>query len=345
MARDRKGAAIADSDRARLEYQVLALQSAIAALFVGGALAGWAGQDRGAVLAAAGWITFYHFAHAWYVVRRRVPGRPIGAVEMVTPLLDVSCVTMAWVALGDPQSPFWGVYLYALVGYGRRFHGRAYFGLAVYIVVNVFAGRAAIAAGNGGTAILDADLMTMIVLAAATASLSHAVGTGWRQAERNARLLAETDPLTGIANRRHFLDRFEAMGAGPQSAFAVLMLDLDDFKRLNDEFGHIHGDQVLTRVAQLLAANVRPGDQVARYGGEEFVVAMPGADLSQALAVADRLRHEVMATTPTSVSVGCAVRAVGESPAGVLQRADAMLLAAKRTGKNTIRWSELRKTA
>jgi diguanylate cyclase (GGDEF)-like protein len=142
-----------------------------------------------------------------------------------------------------------------------------------------------------------------------------------------------------------FLERLDLLAANQEQGFAVLMLDLDDFKRLNDEYGHLHGDDVLANVAGLLSENVRETDSIARYGGEEFVVAMPGAPLSEAVAVAERLRETVLASTPTSISVGCAVREPGESAASVLKRADDLLLAAKRTGKNAVRSSALKRSA
>ena len=337
--------AMPERDQSRLEQQVLLLQSSIAGFFVAGTLLGWFGTQSAASQIGAAWITGYHIVHAVYILRYRIPGRSVRWMEWVTPLFDVSCITTAWVVLDQAQSPFWAVYLYALVGYGRRYHGRRYFVLASFIVVNVICGRLAISTNDSQATMMNADLVTMVGLTAAMASLSHAVGAAWRQAERRARILAETDALTGIANRRFFLEHLERAAADPGHRFALLMLDLDDFKRLNDEFGHLHGDEVLARVAALLAGSIREGDQVARYGGEEFIIAMPNTGLNDAAAIAERLRATIFETTPTSISIGCAVRARGESAQSVLKRADDLLLAAKRTGKNAVRSSALRKSA
>jgi diguanylate cyclase (GGDEF)-like protein len=217
--------------------------------------------------------------------------------------------------------------------------------LASFIVVNVIFGWLVISLIDDQGLEMNAYLLTMVVLAAAMASLSHAIGAAWRHAERQARILAETDYLTGIANRRVFLERLEAMADDPAARFSLLMLDLDDFKRLNDEVGHIHGDDVLARTAKILSENVRDGDLVARYGGEEFVVAMPNLSLTDATLTAERLRHAVFEETPASVSIGCAVREHGESAQSALKRADDMLLTAKRTGKNAVRSSALRRSA
>lgn len=331
-------------NRSRIERQVLVFQSTIAAFFVFGVLTGMFGNGGPATLAAAAWVAGYHAVHAWYVLRSRIPGRPDPIIEAATPLLDVSCITVAWIVLGDAHSPFWAVYLYALASYARRYYSWRYMGLTAFIVANLAGARMVIARGDGA-AIVDASLVTMVVLSLTFAANSQAIGAGWRRAERQARVLAETDPLTGIANRRVFLAEIEELARSTDAAFGLLMLDLDDFKRLNDEHGHLYGDEVLQTVARVLTENVRAGDRLARYGGEEFVVAMPGIEMAEAAATAERLREAVADSTRTTVSVGCAVRE-GREPAGdVLKRADDMLLLAKRTGKDQVRWMEFRKSA
>jgi diguanylate cyclase (GGDEF)-like protein len=336
--------AIAARSSPRLEIQVLVLQSTIALFFVCGALAGAWGRGGVSTAGASAWIVAYHAVHAWYVLRRRIRGRSNAAIEFATPLLDVSCITVAWVVLDNPNSPFWAVYLYALVSYARRVYSWRYFALTAFIVANLAGGWLWITAGDANRA-GAADLVTMVVLAVVLASNSQAVGAGWRRAERAARILAETDPLTGIANRRVFLDELDHLATSSPEPFALLMLDLDDFKRMNDEHGHLYGDEVLQDVARVLAGNVRAGDRVARYGGEEFVVAMPQTAIEDATTIAERLRRAVSAATSTTVSVGCAVREPGEGADQVLKRADDMLLLAKRTGKDRVRWREMRKSA
>lgn len=337
------GPPVGERDRSRMEFQVLVLQSAIAGFFVIGVLTGLFGDGGHTSWSAAIWIAGYHVVHAWYVVSFRMAGHASPLIEAVTPLCDVASITFAWVVLGNSSSPFWAVYLYALSGYARRYGGLRYQVLTAFIVANMVAGYALI---EGAAAhVLSAELATMVLLAIAMAGLSQAIANGWRKAERQARLIAETDPLTGIANRRNFLERLDALARDHTRTFAVLMLDLDDFKRLNDHFGHLHGDAVLEHVAQVLAANVRHVDHIARYGGEEFVVAMPGTSLAEATVVAERLRAAILDSTPTTVSIGAAASEPGESAATVLHRADEMLLNAKRTGKNVVRTAPLKRSA
>ncbi len=323
----------------RLELHVLVLQSAIAATYCTLALAHVIPTPGEAWKWAVAWVATYHCFHAWYVLARRMPGRRVRAIEVATPLLDITCITAGWVTVGDPASALTGIFLYAIVSYSRRIFGIAYVALVVFVAANLAAGRLLIALTNGAPA-FDANAGISLALFLAVSFVSSAIGAAWRDAERSARRLAEIDPLTGIANRRVFHERIEESARHLQNRFAILMLDLDDFKRVNDDFGHLHGDDVLACVARVLTANLRDDDLLARYGGEEFIIAMPDAGEVEARAAADRLRLAVAAATPTTVSIGCAVRSPGEDSESVIRRADAMLLAAKRTGKNRTQTGE-----
>jgi diguanylate cyclase (GGDEF)-like protein len=157
-----------------------------------------------------------------------------------------------------------------------------------------------------------------------------------------------TDSLTGIANRRAFLDSFSrALSSGRRRGepVAVLILDVDHFKRVNDTAGHTAGDAVLRSLARALAEAVRSEDTLARVGGEEFGVVIPGASLASAAAAAERLR-ETIAARPVeveglrfdvTVSVGVASTDEGDVEAATLfARADALLYEAKRRGRNRV---------
>jgi diguanylate cyclase (GGDEF)-like protein/putative nucleotidyltransferase with HDIG domain len=173
-------------------------------------------------------------------------------------------------------------------------------------------------------------------LRALRAFANHAVGAieAARQLER-LRELAELDPLTGLRNRRGF----EQGLAGRRAPLALLICDLDHFKRVNDTLGHPVGDDVLRRFADLLRTCTREDDAAVRLGGEEFALVLPGVGEREALAVAERLRREVAAEfhefpVPISVSVGIADAAGASDPESLVRAANRALFAAKRLGRD-----------
>jgi two-component system cell cycle response regulator len=154
--------------------------------------------------------------------------------------------------------------------------------------------------------------------------------------------LALTDPLTGCYNRRYLMPHLTAVLLAGSAA--VLILDLDHFKALNDRYGHATGDEALRQVAQTLRSCTRAFDSLARYGGEEFVVVMPGATAAEGAILAERLRMEVAAMTfepvrgvphPLTVSVGVAAGS-GEAGEAMLKAADQALYEAKRAGRDRV---------
>ena len=163
--------------------------------------------------------------------------------------------------------------------------------------------------------------------------------------------LASHDGLTGLLNHRTFLERLSEKVAEARRyrrALAVIMLDLDYFKALNDRYGHPLGDRMLEQVARTLEAELRETDLVGRYGGEEFVVAMPAADPEEAQRrgheVAERLRQasaglrleeapEVRVTA--SVGIAC-TGSKGSNAADLIRRADEGLYEAKEAGRNRV---------
>lgn len=157
---------------------------------------------------------------------------------------------------------------------------------------------------------------------------------------------ATTDPLTGRANRRAVddeLQRQQLQFERTRTPFAVLLLDIDHFKQVNDRHGHGIGDEALKAFARRVAASLRPGDFLGRYGGEEFVVILPATPLEQALQVAQRVCDAVAAQPllaqpclPATVSIGVATCRPGDTARGVLEAADHAVYEAKRSGRNRV---------
>jgi diguanylate cyclase (GGDEF)-like protein len=160
--------------------------------------------------------------------------------------------------------------------------------------------------------------------------------------------LARRDPLTGLLNRRAMLELLDAQVTRSRRAtdtFAVLLIDLDRFKPINDEHGHEVGDRALAHAAQRVAQALRPGDRLGRLGGDEFIALLPGRDAAAAAADAERLRLALRSEPlahgglqiALSLSIGAAQWAGGgEDVARLLARADAALLRAKRGGRDRV---------
>lgn len=169
-----------------------------------------------------------------------------------------------------------------------------------------------------------------------------------RHALTEAERRAKTDPLTGVLNRRSLLEQLEAACRASRSnalPIAVLFLDLDFFKSINDSFGHAAGDACLAAVISPIQAELRQSDIIGRYGGEEFVVVLTGADAMAAEPIAERIRQRVSETLieghGTSIQMTCSIGVASSVPLGVwgealIAHADAAVYAAKRLGRNRV---------
>ena len=170
-----------------------------------------------------------------------------------------------------------------------------------------------------------------------------------RQSVNNTMALAVTDDMTGLYNRRYF-DRHLGVMLGKAQAqerdMAVMILDIDHFKAVNDAHGHDIGDAVLKEFSLRLKRNIRGVDLACRFGGEEFVVLMPDTDFRQAEAVAERVREavaergfEVGTSRPLTVTVSVGVtlhESLADTPETLIKRADVALYRAKREGRNRV---------
>ena len=157
---------------------------------------------------------------------------------------------------------------------------------------------------------------------------------------------AHTDCLTGVANRRGFDTEFSRRLAQRQrqgKALSLMIVDIDDFKSMNDTHGHARGDLVIKGIAHTLTAACRDADTVARFGGDEFVVLLPGSPLETACVTAERIRSKISSTPfrdgdwehTSTVSIGLAEALVDDDTTSLLKRADSALYAAKDAGRNS----------
>lgn len=169
--------------------------------------------------------------------------------------------------------------------------------------------------------------------------------------EHNSQLSAQvrTDHLTGLYNHRHFMETLEAeieRTARSGQPVALILLDLDHFKQVNDQWGHEVGNQALRLTADLMAGAMRRVDAVCRYGGEEFAIISPGTTLTGAIQAAERLRRTIESTPlpveeqslTLTASLGLTVheRYRSATPEQLIAEADGFLYEAKRTGRNRL---------
>ena len=178
-------------------------------------------------------------------------------------------------------------------------------------------------------------------------ALSHLVNTTSRELEeanQSLERLANTDALTGAYNRRKMLDILDEELRRSQRygrSFSIIMFDIDDFKKVNDQYGHQAGDKVLTEMVNIVQQEIRDTDYLSRWGGEEFLILCPETKLQGAYEIADRIRESVAATAfsnniKTTLSMGVACHQPEDDLDEILKRADQGLYHSKEHGKNRV---------
>ncbi len=258
----------------------------------------------------------FYFASMW-VLNQGAPEVPLAGYTLM-PLMMVAMLGVF------PLTVAWGVILIALT-------------LVIYLGLQVTLGQ-----------LITLDTINMLWIFLILGGISL-----WIQASQQLMLLklyreSTQDPLTGMINRRVLMKRLvteiEQVSKGAPS-FCILMFDLDRFKRINDNYGHLTGDEVLKTTATILQQELRGNDIVARFGGEEFVAVLPRTDLKLAIDVAERIRETcyVAKTTapngdeiPLRTSVGVTRYEAGEAIESTLNRVDEALYQAKETGRNKV---------
>lgn len=153
------------------------------------------------------------------------------------------------------------------------------------------------------------------------------------------------DPLTKVGNRKAFMDDMESVIAAGQSkklSLVLIIIDVDNFKYINDEHGHLAGDKILYFLAQTIKTLIRTADKIYRYGGEEFAVVLSRCDETQAYEIADKLRAKIEhskllysgQSVYVTISVGVTIHQMGDTFDSILGRADKALFCAKKSNKN-----------
>jgi len=251
----------------------------------------------------------------------------------------------AVIATGGPASPALMWFALPAVTLGARFEpwgmavGTAY--LVTVFLVSTIAVDPAAAAEHSQT------LIAAVALILSTVILSGALVESDRAHRRSSTL----DPLTGLLNRNALEQRLAELDGQPSRggdglSHALLLCDLDHFKRVNDQLGHAAGDAVLQDVAYTMRSVLRAGDSIYRVGGEEILVVLPGAREEDAVAVAERLRVAVRERRPAGVGVTISVGGAVSGPETVdtddlVARADSALYAAKAAGRDTVIFGEV----
>lgn len=254
-------------------------------------------------------------------------------------------------------------WLYGAIGWDLRRHARdeLHWRMPLLLALPLLLG-ALVFSLRGLRALVEPEAVLVLMAADSTLNVSSAIGyivlvlllhatlAALVVTRLTGRLqqLARRDALTGLLNRRAMLELLEEQVLQSRRAtdtFAVLLVDVDDFKAVNDRHGHDVGDRALAHAARSMALTLRVQDRLGRLGGDEFVALLPGCDRAHAAAGAERLRQAVQrlplalgdSTLPLSLTVGVAQWAgAAEDVAHLLMRADAALLRAKRAGRNRV---------
>ncbi|HKT84381.1 MAG TPA: GGDEF domain-containing protein [Solirubrobacterales bacterium] len=246
----------------------------------------------------------------------------------------------AVVSTGGPTSPVLMWFALPAVTLGARFDPWGMVVGTIYLLAVFLLGTVAV--DPAGAAEHGQTLVAAVALILSTVILSGALVESDRAHRRRSTL----DPLTGLLNRNALEQRLTELEGTPCDeargrSHALLLCDLDHFKRVNDQLGHAAGDAVLQEVADAMRAVLRAGDSIYRIGGEEILVVLPGASQEDAVGVAERLRQAVRRRRPAGVGVTISIGAAVTKPSVVntddlVARADAALYAAKAGGRDAV---------
>ena len=251
----------------------------------------------------------------------------------VSPYVDTLIVTLATVALARPSYPIWIGYLIIVSALSAVQTTRYVVLFAVWAVVAYWMGIAALdLTGRADPSWQIATVVSIMLMF--TAINSEVISTSNRRLQQMVLNASLTDPLTGLANRRRFREILDSHHSADSRPLGVLMYDVDNFKAINEEYGHVHADGVLVEICAALRATMRGADVVARYGGDELVVLAHVASVDEAAALGERSITHIRQTTGIELSVGVAVYPLTATTIdAAVEAADNALGQAKREGK------------
>lgn len=311
------------------------------------------------------WLVYLAIAALEQVLIRKGIGGSARAV--VSGFVDIAVLTYTVHGLGSVVTPMASLYLFAGVANALVVNLRVAWALSIAgplaydaVVWAEYAGWLPFAPDAPGIAALgrpsvEQTLMACLFITIFVPACAGIVTALVRAVEKreaalvlaNERLeeLSQLDPLTNLYNRRHLFARVEQELARVRRGhpLALVMIDLDHFKRVNDIQGHLRGDVLLQEIAGALASTTRQTDVAGRYGGDEFVIVLPDTDATSGLAVAERAAQAVRdaaqrfdTSRPVTASVGVAVASSSDTVASLLRRADENAYRAKQGGGDRV---------
>lgn len=192
------------------------------------------------------------------------------------------------------------------------------------------------------------NIIIVFVVQAALSHYYHFIATGAEErlqdANRQLAHMAGTDFLTGLINRRRLLERMDTDAQGDAGVFSLIMSDIDDFKQINDQFGHDCGDRILRAVARVMRQHIRRHDLLSRWGGEEFLLVLPDTNCAEASIVAEKMRDSIAMAVfdecgqslSMTMSFGVCCQRGREGLQEMIARADKAMYRAKAAGKNCV---------
>jgi diguanylate cyclase (GGDEF)-like protein len=271
-------------------------------------------------------------------IRRRLSRSDHPAIlVMVGFVMNVAVTATGAIITGGPHSPLLPWLIIPIVSLAGRFDGRG-----------VWCGTGIVLVALGVVAVSHphalADDPTMVIAIVPLAISVGMFSAAMMRAERRQRQESSLDPLTGLLNRKSLQGRVAELAEQARltgDAVALVVLDVDHFKEINDTYGHARGDVVLRGIADAIRGQLRSFELAYRVGGEEFLVVLPGIDLEHGAGVAERLRTRMEELNPDGISLTVslgvsAARGEAVTLTGLFDAADRALYAAKRGGRNRV---------